>query len=30
MPEPNSFNVGDAHNVEGFQGQVSLPTAPSS
>ncbi len=26
MPEPNSFNVGDAHNVEGFQGQVSLPT----
>ncbi|MGC2658635.1 MAG: carboxypeptidase-like regulatory domain-containing protein [Bryobacteraceae bacterium] len=25
-PEPNNFNVGDAHNVEGFQGQVSLPT----
>src|SRR5450432_1651252 len=26
MPEPNNFNTGDAHNVEGFQGQVSLPT----
>jgi hypothetical protein len=26
MPEPNNTNVGDAHNVEGFQGQVSLPT----
>jgi hypothetical protein len=25
MPEPNSFNTGDAHNVEGFQGTVSLP-----
>ncbi len=25
-PEPNNFNTGDAHNVEGFQGQVSLPT----
>ena len=25
MPEPNSFNTGDAHNVSGFQGQVSLP-----
>ncbi len=25
MPEPNNFNTGDAHNVEGFQGQVSLP-----
>jgi hypothetical protein len=25
MPEPNNFNLGDAHNVEGFQGQVSLP-----
>jgi len=26
MPEPNNFNTGDAHNVEGFQGQASLPT----
>ena len=26
MPEPNNFNTGDAHNVEGFQGQVSTPT----
>lgn len=26
MPEPNNFNTGDAHNVEGFQGIVSLPT----
>lgn len=26
MPEPNNFNLGDAHNVAGFQGQVSLPT----
>ena len=26
MPEPNSLNAGDAHNIEGFQGQVSLPT----
>lgn len=26
MPEPNNTNLGDAHNVEGFQGQVSLPT----
>ncbi|HLK17554.1 MAG TPA: carboxypeptidase-like regulatory domain-containing protein [Bryobacteraceae bacterium] len=25
MPEPNNFNAGDAHNVEGFQGQVALP-----
>ena len=25
MPQPNNFNTGDAHNVEGFQGQVSLP-----
>lgn len=25
-PEPNNTNVGDAHNVAGFQGQVSLPT----
>ena len=25
MPEPNNFNTGDAHNVAGFQGQVSLP-----
>jgi len=25
MPEPNNLNTGDAHNVEGFQGQVSLP-----
>jgi hypothetical protein len=25
MPEPNNFNAGDAHNVEGFQGQVPLP-----
>ncbi len=25
MPLPNNFNTGDAHNVEGFQGQVSLP-----
>lgn len=25
-PQPNNFNVGDAHNIEGFQGQVSLPT----
>ena len=25
MPIPNNFNVGDAHNVAGFQGQVSLP-----
>jgi hypothetical protein len=25
MPEPNNLNMGDAHNVEGFQGQVSLP-----
>jgi len=24
-PAPNNFNTGDAHNVEGFQGQVSLP-----
>ena len=26
MPEPNSTNAGDGHNIEGFQGQVSLPT----
>ncbi|HZS54699.1 MAG TPA: carboxypeptidase-like regulatory domain-containing protein [Bryobacteraceae bacterium] len=26
MPEPNNTNVGDAHNIAGFQGQVSLPT----
>ena len=26
MPAPNNFNIGDAHNTEGFQGQVSLPT----
>jgi Carboxypeptidase regulatory-like domain len=25
MPESNNFNTGDAHNVAGFQGQVSLP-----
>jgi len=25
MPLPNNFNLGDAHNVEGFQGQTSLP-----
>jgi len=25
MPLPNNFNEGDAHNVEGFQGQASLP-----
>jgi len=25
MPMPNNLNVGDAHNVEGFQGLVSLP-----
>jgi hypothetical protein len=25
MPLPNNTNTGDAHNVEGFQGQVSLP-----
>jgi Carboxypeptidase regulatory-like domain len=25
MPAPNNFNLGDAHNVEGFQGQASLP-----
>jgi hypothetical protein len=25
MPLPNNFNTGDAHNVAGFQGQVSLP-----
>jgi len=25
MPAPNNLNTGDAHNVEGFQGQVSLP-----
>ena len=25
MPEPNNFNLGDAHNVAGFQGQVPLP-----
>jgi hypothetical protein len=25
MPEPNNFNTGDGHNVEGFQGQASLP-----
>ena len=25
MPEPNNFNLGDRHNVEGFQGQVPLP-----
>jgi hypothetical protein len=25
MPLPNNLNTGDAHNVEGFQGQVSLP-----
>ena len=25
MPLPNNTNLGDAHNVEGFQGQVSLP-----
>jgi hypothetical protein len=25
MPEPNNTNLGDAHNVEGFMGQVSLP-----
>ena len=25
-PQPNSFNVGDGHNIQGFQGQVSLPT----
>ena len=26
MPEPNNTNAGDGHNIEGFQGQVSLPT----
>ncbi len=25
MPMPNNTNLGDGHNVEGFQGQVSLP-----
>jgi len=25
MPLPNNLATGDAHNVEGFQGQVSLP-----
>ena len=25
MPLPNNTNTGDAHNVEGFQGSVSLP-----
>jgi hypothetical protein len=25
MPEANNTNLGDAHNTEGFQGQVSLP-----
>jgi Carboxypeptidase regulatory-like domain len=25
MPAPNNFNLGDAHNVAGFQGQASLP-----
>jgi hypothetical protein len=25
MPLPNNTNLGDAHNTEGFQGQVSLP-----
>lgn len=25
MPLPNNLNVGDAHNVEGYQGQVPLP-----
>jgi hypothetical protein len=25
MPLPNNTNTGDAHNVEGFMGQVSLP-----
>ena len=25
MPAANNTNLGDAHNVEGFQGQVSLP-----
>ena len=25
MPLPNNFNLGDAHNVEGYQGNVSLP-----
>lgn len=26
MPLPNNTNLGDAHNVEGYQGSVSLPT----
>ena len=26
MPASNNLNVGDAHNIAGFQGQVSLPT----
>ncbi len=25
MPEPNNLSTGDGHNIEGFQGQVSLP-----
>ncbi len=25
MPLPNNTNTGDAHNVEGYQGQVALP-----
>jgi hypothetical protein len=25
MPEPNNTNTGDAHNVEGYQGQIALP-----
>jgi len=25
MPLPNNTNVGDGHNVEGYQGQISLP-----
>jgi hypothetical protein len=25
MPLPNNFNVGDAYNVSGYQGQASLP-----
>jgi hypothetical protein len=25
MPLPNNFNEGDGHNVEGYQGQASLP-----
>jgi hypothetical protein len=25
MPPPNNLATGDAHNIEGFQGQISLP-----